>query len=328
MTRPLSAGQRRPMTQLPFRCPVCVAAGAVPDLTSAAATHCAQCGLVFTPIATSGDGVNASRPRISDQLPYVPPVANLAGAEPPRSDAPPAVTVDPPPPYVPLANPARPTPPRAEMTPTPPEVSVNIRVVGALGLPPPYRPGVAAEPVFARGPAPDLEPWRLVSLASRMAERDPTPDPAAEGDAPANPHWSLNREPDPAAEAVPLAQETRFETGEVAGPRDLPVVWPPGSEGPRMLPASRYDARRAGQGVAVGAAFRMRRPAFWAAGIGIAVIGLGVALYVGRQEVTRVFPSEAPVAAARGPADGPPSSTGNPDAASPSSAARRDVSRN
>jgi len=95
----------------------------------------------------------------------------------------------------------------------PPEaVPVNIRVIGALGPPPPYRPADQAAPVFARGPAPDLEPWREPSLACVL-----TDEPAAEA-APAEPHWSLIREPDATVEvAPPPGEQTRSEIDQDLG---------------------------------------------------------------------------------------------------------------
>jgi hypothetical protein len=83
------------------------------------------------------------------------------------------------------------------------------------------------------------------------------------------------------------------------------MIWPAGTPAPPMPPASRYGWRRAHPGAGVGIAARLTRPALWAAGIGMAVLGLGVAPHAGRDSAMRIFPAAAPVYAARGLPGGP-----------------------
>lgn len=164
--------------------------------------------------------------------------AGNAGERPDKTRADRSVTpLGPPPPYCPIVVPPKSAPKRAEIAPAPPAASVNLRVMGALGPPPPYRPIVQPGAEFGRGPAPDLEPWRLVSLTLIHADppREPEPDEAETARVEAD--WSLPREPEPEAEIPPPPDATRFETNVEFGPLDLPRVWPAGSnDAPHMLP--------------------------------------------------------------------------------------------
>jgi hypothetical protein len=104
----------------------------------------------------------------------------------------------------------------------------GIRAIGALGPPPPYRPIVQAPPAFGRGPAPDLEPWRVASLARRPVQPPPDAVAAPESVDPAEDEWSLHREPAPVVErSPPAADDNRFERPADFGPRDRPIPWVP-----------------------------------------------------------------------------------------------------
>lgn len=212
-----------------------------------------------------------------------------------------AGALGPPPPYRPIVAAPRPAPPRVEMAPAPPAAPVNIRVIGALGPPPPYRPVIQAAPVFGRGPAPDLEPWRLASL-TRLPALRPEPAPEEAGGEPLEDEWALSREPEPEVGTPPPVEDSRLEVPEDFGPRDRPLVWPPGSQAPHMLPASVYASRVAGLGPGPGIAARGReiRRMLWVVGIGMAVLGLGITLHIGRERVMRAFPAAVRIYGALG----------------------------
>jgi hypothetical protein len=160
---------------------------------------------------------------------------------------------------------------------------VNIRVLEALGPPPPYRPIVQAGAVFERGPPPDLEPWRLASLTRIPAPGLAVPkEPDAPGADPADAEWSLTREPEPVVVATPEIDPTiRLEGRLDFEPIYGPVMWPTelgasfGPQAPGFAPRSRRGA------------IRLR---LWASGIVMTVIVLGAILGVGRGRVMRAFP--------------------------------------
>jgi hypothetical protein len=176
---------------------------------------------------------------------------------------------------------------------------VNIRVLGALGPPPPYRPIVQAGAVFERGPPPDLEPWRLASLT-----RIPTPglavpkEPEAPGAEPADAEWSLIREPEPVVVATPEIDPTiRLEGRQDFEPIYGPVMWPAEIEASFAAPAQWF-------------APRFRRSTFrlmlWASGAVMTVIVLGAILGIGRGSVMRAFPGSVRIYAAIGLATNAP----------------------
>jgi hypothetical protein len=305
-------------------CPICEAACQVPDAQVAASQQCGQCGQTFRlaaalpPRFPPGDEFAPPPPSVV----YAPPgsiPAQTSSAEP---EAPPdqavqpaaperiRVRVDaaevlralgPPPPYRPVTPPAKAPPPRFEIAPAPPielieaARDVNIRAVGELGPPPPYRPIIQAGAVFARGPAPDLEPWRMAQL-TRVRAR-PGQEPAT----PAPPDlderdWSIAREGgrdpryapppwehfDPDAIPPPLLAGAKLSAkdklrlllvrGEVPGPNGDPV-----------------------------ALYRVR--ATWLAAAGAAVVVLFLlagSLLTWREAVIERFPGAAPAYAALG----------------------------
>ena len=241
-----------------------------------------------------------------------------------RRLVPPSGPLGAPPPYIVKAPPSRPAPPRVEMAPVPPApehgagdtyrrpdfplpapaaAPVNMRVIGALGPPPPYRPIVQGAPVFGRGPAPDLEPWRLAALARIPAERAPRPEPAREAVEAFEDEWSLPRETGQAAELGPAsADETRVERPEEYGPRDVPMVWPAEAEAPRMN--LEYPFPRIGAAAVVVA--RRRRELRLLLGIGATFAIAAVAgPLIGRQPLMSRFPATVPVYAALGLAGKP-----------------------
>jgi hypothetical protein len=100
--------------------------------------------------------------------------------------------------------PAEMPPPARALLPTSPAPAhraspVNIRGLSTLGPPPPYRPIVQGAAEFARGPPPDLEPWRVASLSSIPVsswetEPETATSPAATPVEPEDADWRLPRE--------------------------------------------------------------------------------------------------------------------------------------
>jgi hypothetical protein len=170
-----------------------------------------------------------------------------------------------------------------------PAVPVNIRVIGTLGPPPPYRPIVQTSPVFERGPAPDLEPWRIASLTGAIVDRGAKDEPPLTGVDRADADWTISRDPEPGVEkAPPLPGEARFEIdGE-----DRALAWP--THAPSPVPASGFA--------------RAIRPTLWAAGIAVAVLGSGAALYLERGRLIQALPTAGLSQTASTPADRPSSS--------------------
>ncbi|MSP01963.1 MAG: hypothetical protein EXR07_13065 [Acetobacteraceae bacterium] len=183
----------------------------------------------------------------------------------------------------------------------------NIRSIGMLGPPPPYRPIIQGSAVFERGPAPDLEPWRLESLT-----RVPTPRgarPALDPEVPDGPYqadWSIHRDTIPAT-----GQDQEFPAEQA--PPGVPVPWPYDDEPPPgpKLPAPRAFSfrftRTRAQSMSGGMGrrrFITRRLALWSI-IAAVVVMFGAALGFGRQDVMRRFPATAPLYAALGLAGAP-----------------------
>jgi hypothetical protein len=204
-----------------------------------------------------------------------------------------------PPPYRPVQAPPKPVrarPPAPDAARSPP---VNARVVSALGPPPPYRPIAQPDPVFGRGPAPDLEPWRQ-GAPIRM----PPPDSWRGAPFPLDnaglteETWDLARDAEPLVSATPEREpETRLEPLPNFGPNDRPVAWPKGAPAPTGVIASRRprSMRR-----------RVLLPVVWAVGIVSIVLLAGVALDRERAVVMRTFPETARIYAAVGLAGKPP----------------------
>jgi len=213
----------------------------------------------------------------------------------------PGVPLGPPPPFRPVAPVPKAAPARAEIATRPPVVAVNNRVLGAIGPPPPYRPIVQTAVSFERGPAPDLEPWRLAELsrileASRAEEEksalvklDPDED-----------EWALLRLP-PEPVVHPKLNEAesayRVETVIDGGPDDLPLRWPSGFTPPPVLRKQGFFARLFRRsrpvvpyGVAPLRSPRRRRRLIWVAVAGLGVVVLGAGLYVERWKVMRMLP--------------------------------------
>jgi hypothetical protein len=328
---------------LRFHCPVCESACQVSDAAAMAGTRCERCGLMFVPRPATAP-VDASRREVSDlkaghrsltpqppsviytsSAPRDPPHpvhrssvpahdqsasrATPATAPPPSAVDPgdgkqpvrdamvdrPAVPMGPPPAYRPIATIPPKAKPRVEMAPvTTPAVPVNIRVIGTLGPPPPYRPIIQSSPVFERGPAPDLEPWRIASLTHAIVDRGAKDEPPLAGVDRADADWTISRDPEPGVEkAPPLPEEARFEIDE----EDRALAWP--TRAPSPMPASGFA--------------RAIRPTLWAAGIAVAVLGSGAALYLERGRLMR-----PPTAALSGTAS---TLTDRPSTAAPSTRA-------
>ena len=280
-------GGQQPVPQPPsVNYSVPVPHGARPDLAGAISSE-----RQFRP-ETSADAEAIPPAHRPAHIPPATPgaeVGNSASAPRPATAARTNESLGLPPPYLPFVPAPGPAPPRAEMAPAPPAAPVNIRGVGSLGPPPPYRPIVQAASVFGRGPAPDLEPWRLASLRRTLPDREPTRvPPGTEAD---EDEWALSREPEPGVESGQRPfEESRVETPGDFGPRDIPLTWPPQIQPPRRFPGSAHGLPRGVRGVRAGIATRLVRPLLWTAGIGVAVLGLGVVLHSGRQQVMRAFP--------------------------------------
>jgi len=212
------------------------------------------------------------------------------------------VPLGPPPPYRPI-EPARrrevPRPEIPEIPETSPAAPINVRVASALGPPPPYRPIIQGAAVFQRGPAPDLEPWRVTSLT-----RIPTPaeDPpfgaASDGVGPYVSDWQLIREPEPMVSATPeIGPGLRLGAALDTETEDRPVtrylVPPP----PPLRPAPRVRRRLLAGGAI--------RPALWAAGVAVTAVAIGAVLDIRRDGVMRRFPATTGIYAALGLARGP-----------------------
>jgi predicted Zn finger-like uncharacterized protein len=191
----------------------------------------------------------------------------------------------PPPPYRPIAQEPRAALTPVEMAPTPPPAPLNIRSIGALGPPPPYRPIIQAGAVFQRGPAPDLEPWRLASLA-----RAPTTSLAESGvDEPvmSEADWTLPREAEPPVYTNYLADQIgRSEFDPDPGPNDPALAWPGGVAPPRHARLPAFVAAGM-QAQIVGARARKARRLMWAVGVIIALIAGGATVYAERGPVRR-----------------------------------------
>ena len=233
------------------------------------------------------------------------PSAEAPDAESPRRDIPdrPPGNLGPPPPYRPIVAAPKPSPPRAEIAPVSHSIEGSDRVVGALGPPPPYRPVIQTAPVFGRGPAPDLEPWRPVAFTRIQTDRRAEPETPLTGDDD-DFAWSLPRQSDPEPTIPQPMEEVRREAPEDFGPRDRPLVWPRGREAPYDVPGPpRFSPQidllaNPGPVARPGIARRLVRKVLWAAGIGVAVVGLALVLYVGRWRVMRTFPVTVPIYAA------------------------------
>jgi predicted Zn finger-like uncharacterized protein len=316
-------------------CPLCEAAYQVPDSRIAAASRmrCGQCDFVFTPavvreVPPLTEAQPPEMPRVATDgaAPPPPVVTYMSGttqarqfpaAEPqpveqlpplaaaPSADASPAVQpfqepLGAPPPYRPVEAVQKPEPARVEMAPPAPKqepaAGMDIRLAGELGPPPPYRPIVQAGAAFERGPAPDLEPWRVASLMRMRAQEPAARRPfsgANPDDDDAEPDWSIRHEtmrfaiepdrdpredgPDTAAAVRPVIGKRRglrsFRSRSAALPggdfgRDVRPIVP----NARMLAAA-------------------------AAGM---VILLGIAFYTQREDVMRNVPETVRVYSALG----------------------------
>jgi hypothetical protein len=186
------------------------------------------------------------------------------------------VPFGPPPTYRPIDPGPRPKLPAVEMTPVPPPTAVNLRTMGTLGPPPPYRPIIQAGATFARGGAPDLEPWRLASLMSTPGE-DHEPRPGIIEEV-----WSLAREPPSEGAPIPGPEvPNRFENDRDVDPKDRPVAWaahmpvPPATLGY----APEDKARRRGTGIRLRP--RMGRSVLWASGLFGAILAVGAVTWLG-----------------------------------------------
>ncbi len=242
------------------------------------------------------------------------------GAKPsnvPRGNPAPGPPLGPPPPYRPMASSPRSVPPAVEMAPAPPPAEVNLRVMGALGPPPPYRPIVQAGAVFRRGPAPDLEPWRLASLARMPAQKPDNPsEPAPSVLDDTDTDWSLPREAERRVEADRGAdQPSRIMTshGLEIGPglaigQSLAVGQFMGADGSRLGVGPRprrkigFLARRGGRilGGRTRAASHMSRVVLCGTGLMVAMLVLGFAAGFGRHAVMRAFPASRSIYASVG----------------------------
>ena len=231
------------------------------------------------PDAAREDGPDATPGFESDVAPTVSTVGSEtalganAGRPDPAIDRS-AIVVGPPPPYRTITPPTRPAPSRPEMAPAPAAPPVNMRGIGALGPPPPYRPIVQASLVFERGPAPDLEPWRLASLTHALPDREAGADAVPVSTRSPETDWTISRDPEPNIQKTssPL-DEARLEVDDRADPFARPEVRParpplrPRPYGPRG-PLQHAGGRSTG---------RAKRPVVWAAGIAVAaaVAGMG-----------------------------------------------------
>jgi hypothetical protein len=253
------------MSMTRYECPTCETVFNAGD-----STRCVQCGQPFAPNA-----------------------ADAPGADP----------LGPPPPYRQANAASQSPPPRGEWLPAPaagdatPSDGVlgapSIRDIGALGPPPPYRPIVQASPVFERGPAPDLEPWRLASLARLTVHPPPDAAPARESVDPAEDEWSLLREPDPAAgPAPPPVDDDRFERPADFGPRDMPMPWVP--EPPASPMALVVRRILPGGGLRHGG-HRAIRPTIWGAGIAVVMLVVAIAVRSGPERLMRAIPGGAEI---------------------------------
>lgn len=302
------------MTLLRLHCPVCETACQVSDAAAVAGTRCGRCGLLFVPKAAirpgdasrrdvseiragpaspapqppsviytnsaprepppdviqpvhpaSGPGLHRSPFEVTPDTTPGPSALNAGGEKQPEGDAMvdrAAVPMGPPPQYRPIVTAPPQAKPRVEMAPVTPAAPVNIRGIGALGPPPPYWPIVQASQVFGRGPPPDLEPWRIASLTHAIVDRGTEPEPPLADVDPSEADWTISREPEPVVEmAPPPVEETRFEIDD----EGHSLAWPTYAPPPMPMPGS--------------GSVRAIRLTLWAAGIALAVLGLGAALY-------------------------------------------------
>lgn len=176
------------------------------------------------------------------------------------------------------------------MVAAPPAEPVNIRGIGILGPPPPYRPIIQGGPVFERGPPPDLEPWRLASLTRIPADPQPNARAAEAGVVSAEEPWALEREPDrPIQEEAAASYTGRYEIEDPAGPSISPA------DGPALGYAP--------WGPAPASTARTKRRVVWLVGLVVAVLGMAIALDTARAPLIREFPAAARVYATFGLAD-------------------------
>ena len=284
-------------------CPACEAAYRVPGdrAEQMVRMRCGRCGLVFEP-----DLKSARRARDEadpGNSPASPPSAPSSTAAPltaaRRAEA--MAHIGPPPPYRPV-KPAR----TATAAPTQPAVgrpppAANPAVANKYGPIPPYRPIGPGPRPFARGQAPDLEPWRSASLVRAAPDSgedglDGHGDPngpigpglaiGPRGGQSASPSWSIRREPPRAMGPVdfslfPLRTE-------------LPPAEPGAASTRESEPASPIDDDEADAPPRRGM-FVVPLP--WVA-IPVAAGVLGGALYQMRDGVMRVFPGTIPIYAA------------------------------
>jgi len=240
-----------------------------------------------------------------------------------------------PPPY--LTIPPQPRPPRTpvEMAPMPPPAPLNIRTLGALGPPPPYRPIIQAGAVFFRGPAPDLEPWRLASLA-RVPGSPGGRGPEGTGIGRAD--WSLHRESEPVVEADFTADQSgRSEFEREGGSRIPPMARGTGVKPPRAARLPVFIGAGMPRGEGGGKWTGRGRRWMWAAGTVAALLAGGVTVYAERGPVRRIvatFRSNAVPAQASDPApatrraasetEGADKCVGDPSGGTADSAERQD----
>ncbi len=239
----------------------------------------------------------------------------------------PLAPLGPPPPFRPIVPAPKSTPPRAQIAESRPVAEVNDRVLGAVGPPPPYRPIGQTAMSFERGPAPDLEPWRLTALsrileASRQVGEKPAP---VNVDADEE-EWALPRPPpEPVVHPEPDEADRayRVESGFDSGPDDLPVRWPPGFAPPPVAGKQRFFSRVVRRSTPVVAPYGIapspsptggpiappssgrRRRLIWVAGAAIGIAVLGAGLYVERWKVMWMVPEVGRIAGALGLWRGP-----------------------
>jgi hypothetical protein len=201
-----------------------------------------------------------------------------------------------PPPYIPIERQPRPAVrtntgnDRVETQTTAPPI--NLRIVSALGPPPPYRPAGQVATSFGRGPAPDLEPWRANSLTRIPASvPDVQTDAEPVGAISAESEWTLIREPEPEvfATADP-GQQHRLEIVRDTVPRDHPML--PSAIAARFVGPPRPIRSRSFVGLI--------RPLLWASAIAAVLILTGGLLDLGRHRVMRLIPATARVYVALG----------------------------
>ena len=281
-------------------CPACEAAFQVPEDRAGEALRmrCGRCGLLFE--LNDSNSINIQQ-NILSRLPTESSRNQPEIVDQERREQ--LARLGPPPPYRPIAAPpltrhheenARPD--QKETigdAPTP----VDLGKVNRLVPPPPYRPisAVTGTPIFPRGQAPDLEPWRRASL-SRDAVYEPDDEetvPFSKGPGlvitPTNPprrrarsqaSWSIRREqtPEPEPENFSLPP-ARTEPPPHEDGIEFPVFLT--SPGEADLPGDRIVS-----------SFRRTLP--WAA-IPAAAGVIGGGLYVMRGEVMRAFPQTIPI---------------------------------